>query len=390
MELQELQASEAASDERDESTISELSSQIQNSQTTFKILPWNKVSDSILGDWIRIRNLSSHYRSPFWSPDFVGHVERVRSGIELAVAQRNGQAIAILPFRRRGSMDVGPVGAGINDAHGLLADPGIDFSFDEFLKRAGLRSFSFHAAPPHTPGISQFEVGRTRSFLADLTVDPQGYEHYLRQRNRTIDKQGQKSRKLGREVGELRFDFHCESVDLLERLRQLKSQQYQRTHTFDIFSVDWIRDLLVRLHSLPEHSELRGVLSVLHAGSTPVALHFGIEEGDLLHYWFPVFDPDYHFGSPGTQLFLDVAKTAAERGIRSIDMGYGEQAYKHKLTNVVTEMSYGLVDSSRIRRSMYRARLALSERLKRLAFREQLKPLARRLMPGFGSSSYAQ
>ena len=357
--------------------------------TQYRTLAWEDVSDSILADWNDLRAAQAHYRSPFWSPQFIGHVAEIRPGVELAVATRNGRAIAVLPFRRHGK-DARPVGAGINDAHGLLADASVEFSFDEFLIECGLRSFAFHASPPSTPGIRQFEFGRVKSFLADLSAEPSGYTHFLRARSRTIEKQAQKSRKLGREVGKLRFEYDCRDDAVLSRLFRLKSQQYRRTHTFDILSVAWIQALIRRLHRVPRQQGpgVLGVLNVLFAGDTPIALHFGMEENDLLHYWFPVYDPRYDFGSPGTQLFLDVADEALRRGVSAIDMGYGEQPYKHKLTNVVSEMSLGLVDRSYVRRSLFRSQLALRSKLKELKIRERVKPIARRIMPDFGASNY--
>ncbi len=47
-------------------------------------------------------------------------------------------------------------------------------------------------------------------------------------------------------------------------------------------------------------------------------------EGDLIHYWFPVYDTTYSYGSPGTILFLEIAKQAVDHGVKSIDFGYGE------------------------------------------------------------------
>lgn len=366
---------------------SKLNAESTSSVVRFHVVPFEKLSDSAVADWLEIRGSHSQYRSPFFSHDFIRTVAGLLPGVEVALAERNGRTIALLPFRRVGSFHARPVGAGINDAHGLLADTSVDFQFEEMLKACGLKSFAFHAAPPKSPGVSKYEIGRTNAFLADLTVDPLGYEHFLRSRNKTIDKQGQKTRKLGREVGELRFEYDCRDSDMIRRLLNLKSEQYQRTHTFDILSVPWIQELLYKFHGDVE-SENRGILSVLHAGDIPVALHYGMIEGDLLHYWFPVYDSQYHFGSPGTQLFLDVAKEAAARGVTAIDMGYGEQPYKHKLTNVVTEMSYGLVDRNPVRRALFRGNLAVGAKLKDLKIRERIKPIARKVMPSFGKGNY--
>lgn len=369
--------------------ISEPRAALVHSAFVHETIPMAECTEPVRAAWERMRKANACYRSPFFSYDFIEAVSQVCPQVELAVARYDQKILAILPFVRKRRLDASPVGAGVNDAHGLLADSEYPFSFVQFLNKCGLRSFAFHAAPPDSPGIERYEMGRGRSFLADLTVDPQGYEHYLRKTSSTIDRQGQKSRRLAREVGPLRLEYDCKREDLIDYLIRLKGLQYQRTHTFDILAVEWIRKLLLKLHSY-EEPRIRGLLSVLFAGEHPVALHYGMLDGDLLHYWFPVYDERYAYGSPGTQMFLDIAKEAAARGVRAIDMGYSEQAYKYKLTNVITEMSYGLVDPSPWRRHLHRRRLNLRQQLKGLWFKDAIKPIVRRIMPNLGGNRYQQ
>lgn len=363
----------------------------------FDVVDFESLSDSVVADWHDIRSQSDCYRSPFFAHGFIQAVAKRLPGVQVAFARASGKTIALLPFRLRGDGHTIPPGSGINDAHGLIAKLNKDLDVCLFLKACGLKSFAFHAAPPKSPGILDYEIGRTRAFLADLSVDPRGYCHYLRSRNRTIQKQSQKTRKLAREVGPLRFEFDCRDPEMVRRLLDLKREQYRRTYTFDIFSVPWIEGLIHDLHTrltsgaCEEDADLgnpRGVLSVLFAGSTPVALHYGLLEANRLHYWFPVYDMHYHFASPGTQLFLDVVVEAERRGIQEIDLGYGEQAYKFKLTNQITEMSFGLVDSNRLRRALFRTHSALKSRTKKLKIRQQLKPLARCILPQLGKRNY--
>ena len=364
------------------------------SQSVAKI---SHLPEAVLDDWRSIREKSSIYRSPFYSPEFNIAVDRVSSGVEVGFSQVDGRVQALLPFARHGNQGK-PVGVGVNDAHGFIADQTLEpFCVAEFLKTLGIQSFAFHASHPDSFGTAEAEIGRTKSFLADLTIDPDGYEQFLRKRNRTIEKQGQKSRKLARQEGELRFEFDCRDPDLIRWLISKKRIQYQRTHTFDIFSVAWIRNLLFELNELPQYkaaeevvagTRLRGILSVLYAGKQPVAAHYGMVEDDLLHYWFPVYAHEYHYGSPGTQLFLDVAREAAARGFTAIDMGYGEQPYKYKLTNLVTEMSHGILGSSQLGRLLSKAGVVVRERVKTMRLRNQLKPLARKVMPWIGQGKY--
>ncbi|MEZ6134149.1 MAG: GNAT family N-acetyltransferase [Pirellulaceae bacterium] len=353
--------------------------------------------------WESIRHAGRIYRSPFFSPYFVQTVSHLAPDIEVGIARRNDVAVAFFPFQRfRGSI-ARPVGVGINDAHGLIANRGEDISLRDVMAHCGLKTFPFHASPLESSDILQHEVGRTRAFLADLTVDPLGYEHFLKSNSQTIEKQAQKTRRMVRELGELRFEFDCRDPQMLQRLVDLKSAQYRRTHIFDILGVPWIRLLLNDLIHNPagqlrdtqanstdfgKHRSARGILNVLYAGETPVALHYGMTDGDLIHYWFPVFDPRFAFGSPGTQLFLEVAREGRSRGYTAIDMGYGEQEYKYKLTNVITEMSFGIVTDSLLSRRWYVGKRTALAKLKQLKIKETIKPMARRLLPGFGRSQY--
>lgn len=363
-----------------------------DSPLRFETFRPNDLPDAVRQGWFALRGASPNFRTPFFSPRFIEAVAKFVDGVEICIASRSGghgeQVVAVFPFQRHRKKIARPVGLGINDAHGLITSPDSGVSLTDMLRAGGLNAFQFHAAPVESSDIPQYEIGRTRAFLADLTVDPLGYEHYLRNNSHTIDKQGQKTRKLARVEGDLRFEFDCRDPKMLEHLIELKAAQYRRTHIFNIFGVPWIRQLVEHLHQDVDHDEVRGILNVLYAGDKPVALHYGMVEGDLLHYWFPVFDPKYSYGSPGTQLFLEVAKEAVERGYTAIDMGYGEQPYKEKLTNVITEMSYGLVDESPLRCGWYRRKLAFRNQLKQLKFKQMLKPIARKLLPGFGRGSY--
>jgi len=350
-------------------------------------VPARDLNSSLRSEWDAIRASSPALRSPFFSHTFFEAVGRVSPDNEAAIARQAGKVVGILPFQRSKNGMAQPVALGINDAHGMLATSDAKVGTTDLLCAAGMKRFLFHAAPTDLPDIKRYEAGRTRAFLADLTVDPRGYEYFLKHNRDTIDRQGQKTRKLIRTKGPLRLDFDCRDPKMLDYLIELKGQQYRRSQIYDILSVDWIQRLLHDLHRNCD-SPVRGLLSVLHAGDDPVAMHFGMLEGDLLHYWFPVYDTQYSYGSPGTVLFLEIAKQAVDQGVRAIDFGYGELPYKYKVCNVVTEMSFGLIDRSPFRRAAYRTGVAMLAQMKKPWLKERLKPLMRVLMPNFGEHRY--
>ncbi len=190
-----------------------------------------------------------------------------------------------------------------------------------------------------------------------------------------------------KDLGPLRLEFDCKDEAVRQKILDLKRSQYRRTNIFDLLSVDWVHRVFNSLF-VEQNGKCKGLTSVLYAGDTLVAGHVGLLEGDLLHYWFPVYDPAYHVYSPGTALFLEISKACEARGIKQVDFGYGEQPYKVKLTDTTSEVSYGRFDVARTRWHIKRCAYHLAMKRKQLPFREVIKLILRKLSPNFGAKRY--
>ncbi|MEM6470098.1 MAG: GNAT family N-acetyltransferase, partial [Planctomycetota bacterium] len=189
-----------------------------------------------------------------------------------------------------------------------------------------------------------------------------------------------------REQGMVEFEFDCRSLDLLREAIRWKRQQYRRTNILDLFVPEWTRSLLEELCSNPgcETSEMRGVLSVLKAGGKVVAMHVGLLEKGLLHYWFPSYNPSFARYSPGTGLFREILGSASENDLHCIDMGYGEQPYKLKQTDSLDSVSQGCFTGNIVYRHWRCASNHASSLLRRLPGKEPIKRVYRRLLPNAG------
>jgi CelD/BcsL family acetyltransferase involved in cellulose biosynthesis len=283
----------------------------------------------------------------------------------------------------------------------MICAPDVVIPWEPLLEAAGLSSFEFHALagsqrdefPQRTCDVS------VRSFRCDIGGDPQAYLRRLSRNHKTVGRQPQKTRKLQREVGPVTFEFDCRDRELLLRTIEMKSRQYRRTHTLDLFSPRWTVRLLEELFvgstdGNPVRSadgqqaggRVRGVLSVLRAGERVVAAHYGLLEAGWLHYWFPVYDPQFAKYSPGTALFRFLLETAGEHGLTCIDMGYGEQPYKWKQTDASDSVLQGCVASSSFYRHYRSACRRFVATAKRVPGKEPLKRLWRSLWPDAGIS----
>ncbi len=112
--------------------ISEPRAALAHSAIVHETIPMSRCSEPIRAAWERIRSSSSCYRSPFFSFDFIDAVSQVCPHVELAVARHEQRILAVLPFVRKRKQDASPVGAGVNDAHGLVAMLSIHFRSHSF------------------------------------------------------------------------------------------------------------------------------------------------------------------------------------------------------------------------------------------------------------------
>jgi CelD/BcsL family acetyltransferase involved in cellulose biosynthesis len=350
-----------------------------------------KVTVDVLSVWRDMVSRQSRYASPFYHPDFFTAVRRIGIDAELYVIRDAERIVGFFPFQRASRNSAIPPGGGLNDDQGLILEPGAEVDLLEILKDCGLSEYRFHANSTSPVGdeachLRPFTHGCRKSFLADLGTSGEAFIETLKVRHSTIGRQKQKTRRLVSTCGPLRLEFDCRDSAVLDCLIKLKSQQYQRTHIYDAFAVQWVRDLLHELHR--STGVVRGMLSVLYAGDQIVALHFGLRHGSLLHFWFPVYDPAYAYASPGTLLFMEMAKRCTAAGISAIDFGYGEQPYKRKLANVISESAYGIATDSFIRRTAFSAQWSCRQALRSVWLKDSIKPIVRLAFPGWGGGLF--
>ncbi len=354
------------------------------------IVDASQLCGEIADSWSAIRSQNLHLASPYFDPEFTKAVARVRRDVEIAIV-RNGmdEIVSFLPYQRICSQSAEPVGGRLNDAHGIIADSrqSLVDVVTQVMRVARLRSFGFHAVPRRDPQLARFEFNEIQSHHIDLRDGWSAYKDWSRAKTMIFRRQGQKTRALERNVGPIRFEFDCTNAEALERLIELKREKYQRTKTFDILSVNWTSDLLREISNIDTHG-FKGILSTLSAGDHLVAAHFGMISGNILHYWFPVFDPYFSKYSPGTELLLRVAQTASTQGIGKVDLGYGDDSYKYKFCNGTESMSCGKVVSNRLAFRLAKQQYKIRQGLKKMPLKPLAKSVLRGVFPGFGQWNF--
>lgn len=282
--------------------------------------------------------------SAFLSWAFAEAVGRVRGDARVAVFDEGTGASGFLAFQVGPEGAGRPIGATICDAQAVIAPPTWTFDAQELIRAAGLQRWAFdHLTLDQSP-FAPYHRQRHRCPAVDLSV---GYEAFIQEvRTQSKDLLAQvarRRRKLEREVGPVRFEWHSSELDAdLRTLRQWKSAQYARDGTWDRFAEPWIAETLALLaHSVDP--SCAGILSTLRAGDHVAAVHFGLLGHDRLSWWFPAYDPALGRYSPGLILLLELCAEAVGRGIPVLDLGRGEHGYKLRVTPHFYEVAEGEV-----------------------------------------------
>jgi CelD/BcsL family acetyltransferase involved in cellulose biosynthesis len=70
----------------------------------------------------------------------------------------------------------------------------------------------------------------------------------------------------------------------------------------------------------------------------------GMRSNNVLHYWFPAYDPEFAKFSTGTILLLRMAEALTGMGVRTIDLGEGKSQYKQRLMTGEVALQKGCVE----------------------------------------------
>ncbi|RAY12335.1 cellulose biosynthesis protein CelD [Actinomadura craniellae] len=289
--------------------------------------------------WRAIQATDPALANPFLAPEFTLGVGRVRPAVRVGVVEDGSDIIAFLPFER-GPLGVGhPVGFGLTDLQGVIAPPTLGLNARTLLKGCGLSVWDFDHVLAHQPTFRPYHTVRRVEPIIDLSP---GFDVYLEEARRAAPKTHKtiryKERKLGREVGELRYEFSSADPADLRRLMDWKSDQYTRTGRTDRFARPWIVTLVEHFHRTGF-----GVLSVLYAGDEPVSAHLGLRNGGVMAGWFPAYDPRFGKYSPGMIGHLRLAAGCAADGITEIFMGRGGKEFKEGLKSREIPIAEGRV-----------------------------------------------
>ncbi|MPY59923.1 GNAT family N-acetyltransferase [Streptomyces spongiae] len=287
-----------------------------------------ELNTSLRRAWHQLMDESPDYANPFLGPEFAAGIGTYRGGAHVAVLHEGGEPVGFFPYER-GAFGVGrAIGLGLSDCQALVHLPGVTWDTRELLRACGLSVFEFDHLVDEQKPFGSYVTGTFASPVVDLRAGDGSYAEWLRGAYPGLAKTTlKKERRLGRDLGEMRFVFDERDPTALRTLMRWKSAQYRRTGRMDRFARPWIVDLVDHLFQVREE-HFTGVLSVVYAGDRPVAAHFGPRSRTVFAAWFTAYDPELRYYSPGLIMHLRMAEAAARDGVRVMDLGRGDKEYK--------------------------------------------------------------
>ncbi|MBM6584248.1 GNAT family N-acetyltransferase [Microvirga sp. BT689] len=300
------------------------------------VIPAKDLRGDLAMRWAEIQKHNPSLFSPFFRPEFTQAVGTVRDNAFVAIV--DGGA-AFFPFQRN-SLGFGrPIGGRVSDYHGLIAASDYKCDVASLMKDCRLRSWYFDHVPSDQSNFVRWRTLNAGSPVVDLDQSaPPGSSRLHSDLRRQW-------RRLERDFGQVEVELEVNDPLILEKCLEWKSDQYHRTGLPDLFARPWARSL-AEVIAAKRGPEFSGILSVLRAGGRPVAVHFGMRSGSVCHYWFPAYDTQFRYYSPGMLLLSEMISQGSKIGIKMIDLGKGDTEQKSKLANRRVPLIEGVVANS--------------------------------------------
>ena len=323
----------------------------------FEIVSYDRLAPADLDTWRRLRTANDALDSPYFHPGFAAAVHGIGHDVEVAIARgTDGSPTMLLPVQvQRGVAR--PAGWPGVDFQAPIAAPGTAVDAAALLRAGGWRALAFdHLLADAAGGLEDSIEVRHDSPFVDVTGGLDGYlERASSTGRQNMQQARRRTRKLEEEVGPLRFVADSDDPELLADVVRLKRGQYRATGAPDYFAVPGRQELLSSLLGTHDR-EFGAVLSGLYAGDQLVAAHFGLRSDAVLHWWFPVYDPDLARFGPGWLLLRQLVLAGPDLGVTRIDLGRGDDEYKRRAKTGDTIVCEARVESGSLGRRLRAAR----------------------------------
>lgn len=306
-------------------------------ELTSRVVRIEQLTAAEIALWETYRSQQAFLQNPFYSPLFVRTVAHAHPLVFICVIEHNGRALGFFPFQyrnavQRGLRSASCVGEDLADHCGLIAHPDLHLDPTSLLRLSRLNYFYFTHLDVAQLGHGLSSERTQSGPILEFPPNGAGGWQPPQMGKAFISETARRERQLQKHLGPLRFEWHTDDGAEVERIIDMKRRQYRRTGVNDALAELWKRRVLQTLAGYCDPG-CTGVVSRLYAGDTWVASHLGLRTHRVMHYWFPVYNPELARYAPGRLLIMRLIAAAHAAGVREFDHGGGESAAKRKFAN---------------------------------------------------------
>ncbi|MGV9800991.1 GNAT family N-acetyltransferase [Mycobacterium sp. NPDC003449] len=311
------------------------------------LIDFDALDATRLAAWRHIRGGNPALDSPYFHPAFAGAVHATFG--DVTVATFDDDVWLPIQVRNRVARPAGWPGA---DFHGPVAAPGVRIDPLHLVRACGLRALRFDHVSDDRTDFAKWVDDREESPFIDVTG---GLDEYLGRLNKPsrdkLSRVRRMTNKAARQLGDVRLVPDSRDPAVLDWVIANKRAQYHETGAYDFFAMPARRDLVHRL-AQTRIDGFAGMLSAVYAGDTLLAAHFGLRDGAVLHWWFPVYEREHADLAPGWILLRELIAAAPAMGVTRIDLGPGDEDYKRRAMTGSTVVCQGEVTPDRVRHTL--------------------------------------
>lgn len=275
--------------------------------------------------------------SPYLQPEFTQVAGPATPGAAVALFLRGGDLVGVFPHQRRGGA-VLPLAAPLNDYHGVIAAPGEIIGLEDVAALLKARRLNVGG------WVGTAAAGEGRETVQ--VEMPAGYDAWYAERRSTFGKYFKDKERARRsfeaEAGVIRVETGLTDPALLDRLIELKREQYRRTGRHDVFACGWTRDVLHALVAGPR-GRFGASIAALWGDDRLAAMELSLHATDQYHFWFPAYEPALARCSPGILLSMETMRRMSAQGYRVFDYGFAGEGYKKYFCNARREVIEAVV-----------------------------------------------
>lgn len=299
--------------------------------------------------------LADDLRRAFMSYRYARTIAETGGDVVVLVLYDNHAPCGFLPLQRvaglRGKVGIfEPVGDVMTDYFGLVAAAGTHLRIEKLLAatrgRINAVLFSHLDETQARFGLTGEEQrAGLRTWLGASPEKPASdYWINLRKSDKKLVYDTERrEKKLINEIGPITFEWISQNPARdMAWLIESKKAQYTRTGKAQAPLFDSRKVALLNRLLQSQEDNCQGVLSTLRCDEEIIAVHFGLRCHDMLHVWFPVYNPKYASYSPGRILFKHLFLAAAAEGIQVFDRGEGDTQAKRDFANETHTFFRGL------------------------------------------------